>query len=712
MSALNETSEDGKPSGERIAKVIARSGLCSRRDAEVLIGEKRVSVNGAVIESAALDVLPDDKVLVDGKPLALRQPPRLWRYHKPKGRVTTHKDPEGRPTVFEALPEDLPRMISVGRLDYNTEGLLLLTNDGDLARHLELPSTGWARRYRVRAFGQIEQSNLDELAGGLRTGGVNYGPIEAKLEREQGDNVWITLLIREGKNREVRRIMEHLGLTVNRLIRVSFGPFILGDLEPGQIEEVKTSVLKDQLGPRLTRQFGVKREVMREERKLPAARSKPTYLRRKPSAPERPVRPAEETRLKRRRVLPMDGSEAPRVELVPEKKQGPDRFAKGGSVSERPYRRSREDRPEREDRDRPASREGGQGWSKAPDRESRERTPRPDGERRWSKEPDRGARAGGDRPLRREEGRGGSERPSFTPRSETGPETGERPRWKSRPEQGEERPRSRFHAGEGKDRPLRQDRGPERGGVDGQGPRPDRRPYKERQKGESHGGAEKPKSFGKPFRRDNDGDATSRPSWRDRKTGEQRAPRSENSGERSQRAEGRPFKRDEGAGEAGKPRPFEKRSFKGPRRDASARREGGEWRAPAGERPQRSFNRPGRDGGAGEAGKPRSFEKRSFKGPRRDASARAESGERRAPGSEGPGERPQRAEGRPYRKDEGTSRAGKPGSFGKPGFKGPRREASARGKGGKPFKRREGSSQGPRPGGPRKPRPNTGEETP
>ena len=366
MPALNEPPEDGKPNGERIAKVIARSGLCSRRDAEVLIGEKRVSVNGTVIESAALDVSPSDKVLVDGKPLAVREPPRLWRYHKPKGRVTTHKDPEGRPTVFEALPEELPRLISVGRLDYNTEGLLLLTNDGDLARHLELPSTGWARRYRVRAFGQIEQSRLDELAGGLRTGGVNYGPIEAALEREQGDNVWVTLLIREGKNREVRRIMEHLGLTVNRLIRVSFGPFVLGDLEPGQIEEVKTSVLKDQLGPRLTRQLGVRREVMREERKLGPTRSKPTYLRRKPSAPERPERPAEETRLKRRRVLPLDGSEAPRVELVPEKKRRPDRFAEGGAGSERPHRRSGEDRPEREDRDRPASREGGQGWRKAP----------------------------------------------------------------------------------------------------------------------------------------------------------------------------------------------------------------------------------------------------------------------------------------------------------------------------------------------------------
>ncbi len=743
MSALNETPEDGTAQGDRIAKVIARSGLCSRRDAEVLIGEKRVSVNGAVIESAALDVSPADKVLVDGKPLAAREPPRLWRYHKPKGRVTTHKDPEGRPTVFEALPENLPRLISVGRLDFNTEGLLLLTNDGDLARHLELPSTGWARRYRVRAFGQIEQSKLDELAGGLRTGGVNYGPIEAKLEREQGDNVWITLLIREGKNREVRRIMEHLGLTVNRLIRVSFGPFVLGDLEPGQIEEVKTSVLKDQLGPRLTRQLGVRREVMREERKLAPTRSKPTYLRRKPSGPERPERPAEETRLKRRRVLPMDGSEAPRVEFIPEKK--PDRFGKGGPASERPSRRSREDRPEREDRDRPASREGGQGWRKAPDR---------------------GARAGGDRPPRREEGRAASERPSFSARNKTGQESGERPRWKSRPEQGEERPRSRCRSGEGGDRPFRQDRGPERSGE----ARPERRPYQAR---DEHGGAEKPRSFGKLFRRDSDGDSTGRAPWRDREGGERRAPGSEGPGERSQRPERRPYRKDDGAGEAGKPRSFGKPGFKGPRREASARGDGGERRAPgsegSGERPQRperrpykkdggagetgkprSFGKPGfkgprreqsargdggerrapgsdasgerpqcaegrpyrKDGGAGEAGKPRSFGKPGFKGPRREASTRGEGGERRAPGSDASGERPQRAAGRPYRKDGGPSEAGKPRSFGKPGFKGPRRDAPARGAGGKPFKRRPGPGQKPRPGGPRKPRPQTGEDTP
>ena len=295
----------------------------------MLIEDRRVSVNGALIDSAALDILPTDKVLVDGKPLAAREPPRLWRYNKPKGRVTTHKDPEGRPTVFEALPDNLPRLISVGRLDFNTEGLLLLTNDGDLARHLELPSTGWTRRYRVRAYGDVSEAQLKELAEGVTINKMNYGPIEASLEREQGDNVWISVSIREGKNREVRRIMEHLGLTVNRLIRISFGPFMLGELETGQIEEVKTAVLKDQLGARLSRQLGVQRAVVREERQLAPTRSKPTYLRRKPEAEERPRRPEYDAGpLKRRRVLQMDSAEAPTVEYVAEKRPGPDRLAR------------------------------------------------------------------------------------------------------------------------------------------------------------------------------------------------------------------------------------------------------------------------------------------------------------------------------------------------------------------------------------------------
>lgn len=244
--------------GERIAKIIARSGLCSRRDAERLIAEGRVTLNGKRVESPAVNILASDTVLVDGAPLSTAGPVRLWRYYKPKGRVTTHRDPQGRPTVFEALPEDMPRVISVGRLDFNTEGLLLLTNDGALARHLENPATAWLRRYRVRANGKVTQDALDGLADGVTIEGMRYGPIEGKLDSTKGANVWLTLALREGKNREVRRIMEHLGLAVNRLIRVSFGPFALGELEPGAVEEVKRRVLADQLGPELAERFGLR----------------------------------------------------------------------------------------------------------------------------------------------------------------------------------------------------------------------------------------------------------------------------------------------------------------------------------------------------------------------------------------------------------------------------------------------------------------------
>lgn len=242
---------------ERIAKVMARAGVASRRDSEALIAEGRVSVNGKVIESPALDVGPNDVVLVDGEPLPARERTRLWFYHKPRGLVTTNHDPEGRPTVFDALPEDLPRVLSVGRLDINTEGLLLLTNDGGLARMLELPETGWLRRYRVRAFGQVNQAQLDTLRGGVTIDGVQYGPVIAQFEREQGANTWLTVDLREGKNREVKTVLEHLGLQVNRLIRVSFGPFQLGDLPEGEAEEVRSKVLKDQLGTELMAKAGV-----------------------------------------------------------------------------------------------------------------------------------------------------------------------------------------------------------------------------------------------------------------------------------------------------------------------------------------------------------------------------------------------------------------------------------------------------------------------
>lgn len=213
-----------------------------------MIAAGRVAVDGAVIASPALNVFPESRVSVDGKPLKAPEPARMWLYHKPAGLVTSHRDPQGRATVFTALPPGLPRVISVGRLDMSSEGLLLLTNDGALARSLELPARGWIRRYRVRVFGRPDEKALAGLAAGVSIEGVDYGPITATLERQKGDNCWLALALREGKNREVRRVMEHLKCRVNRLIRVAFGPFQLGNLEPGEVREVPRKVLKEQLG--------------------------------------------------------------------------------------------------------------------------------------------------------------------------------------------------------------------------------------------------------------------------------------------------------------------------------------------------------------------------------------------------------------------------------------------------------------------------------
>ena len=266
-------SDETKPEireGSRIAKVMARAGLCSRRDAEAWIAAGRVSVNGEVLLSPAYNVSDADDVRVDGQRLGAPERTRLFLFHKPRGLVTTARDPEGRPTIFDALPPDLPRVVAIGRLDINTEGLLLLTNDGGLARVLELPATGWLRRYRVRAHGHIDQAKLDSLSGGISLDGVDYAGIEAKLDREQGSNAWITMGLREGKNREIKKVLEHLGLAVNRLIRVSFGPFELGDLAEGEVAEVRTRVLRDQLGAKLAREAGVDFDAPLVERSAPA----------------------------------------------------------------------------------------------------------------------------------------------------------------------------------------------------------------------------------------------------------------------------------------------------------------------------------------------------------------------------------------------------------------------------------------------------------
>jgi 23S rRNA pseudouridine2605 synthase len=235
---------------------MARAGLCSRRDAEDWIAAGRVAVNGQPIASPAVNVTARDRVTIDGKPLPRRERTRLFLYNKPVGLVTTNADPQGRPTVFDALPAGLPRLMSVGRLDIGTEGLLLLTNDGGLARVLELPDTQWLRRYRVRAHGRISQAELDRLRDGISVEGINYGPIEATLEREQGSNLWLGFAIREGKNREVRNVLGALGLQVNRLIRVAFGPFELGELREGAVKEVETSALRAALGDALAAEAG------------------------------------------------------------------------------------------------------------------------------------------------------------------------------------------------------------------------------------------------------------------------------------------------------------------------------------------------------------------------------------------------------------------------------------------------------------------------
>ncbi|MEA2985427.1 MAG: rRNA synthase [Alphaproteobacteria bacterium] len=366
-----------RKSAERVAKVIARAGLCSRREAEQWITQGRVRVNGPVITSPALNVRETDKIMVDGAPLPLRERTRLFLYYKPRGLVTTNSDPEGRPTIFAALPKNLPRLISVGRLDLNTEGLLLLTNDGGLARVLELPETGWLRRYRVRAHGRVTQPELDALRSGVEIAGVRYGAIEAALDREQGANIWLTFAIREGKNREVRNVLEHLGLQVNRLIRISYGPFQLGEMREGAVEEARTRMLRDQLGERIAALAGADfagpissvpplegRAAEQPERAREAGwgRGKPAET----SSPTRPASPA---------TLPRWGRDKKKARPSQDDgaKTGRKRITRSDTIADRhgravPVTRTRTEKPER-----PATKK----HRGKPHRPDRSRGPRP-----------------------------------------------------------------------------------------------------------------------------------------------------------------------------------------------------------------------------------------------------------------------------------------------------------------------------------------------
>ncbi len=248
MAASPDTVDPDTVDEERIAKRLSRIGVCSRREAERMIEARRIAIDGVVVTSPAIRVAPDARLTVDGKPVKQAERARLWRYHKPNGLICTNRDPQGRETIFDRLPKTLPRVVTIGRLDLTSEGLLLLTNDGALARRLEHPSTGWTRRYRVRVFGTPDEKALAGLAKGVTIDGIKYGAIEATLERQQGANAWLSVGLTEGRNREIRRVFEHLGFTVNRLIRIAYGPFQLGRLGAGEVREVPAKVLREQLG--------------------------------------------------------------------------------------------------------------------------------------------------------------------------------------------------------------------------------------------------------------------------------------------------------------------------------------------------------------------------------------------------------------------------------------------------------------------------------
>ncbi|MGO7985362.1 pseudouridine synthase [Rhizobium leguminosarum] len=601
---------DGDAKAERISKVMARAGVASRRDIERMIMEGRVTLNGRVLDTPVVNVTLADRIEVDGVPIRGIERTRLWLYHKPTGLVTTNADPEGRSTVFDNLPEELPRVMSIGRLDINTEGLLLLTNDGGLARALELPATGWLRRYRVRAHGEIDQDALDKLKDGIAVDGVLYGSIEATLDRTQGSNVWITMGLREGKNREIKNVLGALGLDVNRLIRISYGPFQLGDLPEGHVVEVRGRTLRDQLGPRLIEEAKANFDapiynaaaVAAEEEAEPAAPERRERPRRDEDKRERALSRLDTKRDDRhggarkeddrrdggrrddekpKRPQPLGQRRSANVWMAPGARPLGEKAAAKAAKNAQTARRRGEPAPSKNDRieDRPRTqvnrvREEDGEWIRSSEEPRRKDEGEGFGRKRgFGDRPAREDRGSGDRPARGE--RPFSDRPSRGDRP-----FGDKPRGDRKPRtDGDERPRAaRSSAGEGRSERPRGDR-----------PFGDRPSRGDRPFGDKPRGDRKPRT---------DGDERPRAARASAGEGRSERPRGDRPFGDKPRGDRRPR-------EDGDERPRAARSFAGESRSERPRGERSFGDKPSGDRP--SGDRPRGKGFAAKPGGAKSF---------------------------------------------------------------------------------------------------------